>query len=314
MGLFEKRSKKAKNNVDELAEKADKLIDSESKTKEAEKTKKPEKKAESSVLKAEEKRFTLVVENAYNAKDGKGVIIGGNLHGKLKKNDKVFVIHPVLKDMLEVTVDELEDAPMSLVDEAENTRVGIKFASIDDRNKIPKFSVVTNIQPHAKPSANNPVDNPYLLGLTREYTNLIKDKAFEQTFTFAVFSSGYVTPVKVDMDPEKTTDNKAVLKKGTKVSFKLLHHPNDDNILALPIFTDYIELKKWQNAYSDSETPQNFFMSFEQCADIGLKNGGMVINPFGSSPVFVPKEVITQTLKVKADLDKRIAEETAAKN
>ena len=332
MGFFDKFSKKEKNSVDELADKADKLISADNEKKSEEKDKKEpydvdfkdvadnveeKKKSEPTEKKtvkkpSEDERFTVLVEDAFQLKDGQGVVVGGTLHGKLHNHEVVYILHPILGSGIEVEVDGIEEGPMNMVEEASNSRVGIKFTSIKDRNQIPRYSVVTNIRPVEKPTKDEPnVESPFLLGLCREYDRLIKDGAYQSIFTFAVFSARYITPVKVDVDMINTTEAKAVLKKDSKISFKLLHKPDDNDVLALPVFTDYYELKLWKEAYEGSEQPQNFFMTFDQCAEIGLKNGGFVINPFGSRPVFVSNDNIQHVLQMKANLDKKIAEEKA---
>ena len=252
----------------------------------------------------------MLVEDAFQLKDEQGVVVGGTLHGKLRNHEVVYILHPILGSGIEVEVDGIEEGPMNMVEEASDSRVGIRFTSVKDRNRIPKYSVVTNIRPVEKPTREEPnAESPFLLGLCREYDRLIKDAAYQSIFTFAVFSARYITPVKVDVDTINTTESKAVLKKDSKVSFKLLHKPDDNDVLALPVFTDYYELKLWKEAYEGSEQPQNFFMTFEQCAEIGLKNGGFVINPFGNRPVFVSNDNIKYVLQMKANLDKKIAEE-----
>lgn len=332
MGLFGKKSKKDKNTVDELADKADKLISVEEKKDTAEsgevekKVEEVKKEVASAVEKAaadskapvkssEKRRFTLLVEDAFQLKDNQGVVVGGNVHGVVKDHDKVYILHPILGELVQAEIDGIEEGPMNMVNTAENTRVGLKFTSIKDRNKIPKYSVVTNIRPISKLTKEEPdAESPFLLGLCSEYDRLIQNGAFQSIFTFAVFSSRYITPVKVEVDMERTTEDRAVIKKDSKISFKLIRKPDDESILALPVFTDSTELRKWKQAYIDNEQPQNFFMTFEQCADIGLKNGGFVINPFSEFPVFVSNDNIKHVLKVKADLDSKIAEEQKAKS
>lgn len=322
MALFGKKSKKEKNDIDQLAEKADRLISVENKEK-ASDNKELEKKVESvkneAISAAEKKtaaqRFTLLVEDAFQLKDDGGVVVGGNVRGTVNNHEKVYILHPILGDVVQAEIEGIEDGPMNMVESAKDTRVGLKFTSIKSRNEIPRYSVITNIRSLSKPSKDDPdAESPFLLGLCCEYNRLIKEGAFQHIFTFAVFSANYLTPVKLDVDMSKTTENKAVLKQNSKISFKLIRKPDEEDILALPVFTDYYELKKWKNAYDDNDQPQNFFMSFNQAADIGLKNGGFVINPFGDYPVFVSNENINHIIEVKNNLDKRIAEEKNSKN
>ena len=336
MGLFDKFSKKNKNSVDELAEKADKLIGNDSQEQKTEAEEKQEvssaeetvsadvetdtndKEDDAEEVKPDEikkssdnkgRRFTILVEDAFQMKDDQGVVAGGNVHGTIKLHDKVYIIHPLLPEGVEAEIDGIEEGPMNMVEEATDSRVGVKFSSIKDRNKLPRFSVITNVRPVLRPDAQHPAESPFLVGLTYEYNRLIKDQAFQNIFTFAVFSGRYITPVKLEVDMNKTTERRAVVKEGSKVSFKLLRHPGDENLRVLPVFTDMGALGLWKDAYEGSEQPQNFFMPFEQCADIALKNGGMVINAWGPVPVFVSNENINLILKMKADLDKKISEE-----
>jgi len=328
MGLFGKKSKKDKNAVDELADKADKLISVQDKEQSLDSDEVEQKVEEvkqevatavektSGVKKpSENERFTVLVEEAYKLKDNQGVVVGGNLHGTVNDHQTVYIIHPILGELVEAEIDGIEEGPMNMVSTAKDAKVGLKFPAIKEINQIPRYSVITNIRPVERPSKEEPnVESPFLAGLCREYDRLIKDAAFQNIFVFAVFSGRYLTPAKFEVDLSQTTEEKAVIKKDSKVSFKLIRKPDDEEILALPVFTDTYELKKWKQAYDDTDQPQNFLMNFEQCAEIGLNNGGFVINPFGKSPVFVSKDNIRHVAKVKADLDNKIAEEKKAKS
>lgn len=318
MGLFNKRSKKDKKSVDALAETSNKLVDNEKKAveKEEAKTKAEEttKSEEKSTAPTEERRFTIVVENVYKMKDDRGIVVSGNVHGTVNTHDKVYILHPLLPQGVEAEIEEIEEGPMNMVDTATNSRVGVRFASIKDGNTVPRFSVVTNIRPQSVPSPKYPAESPYLLGLSYEYNRLLKDSTFANIFTFAVFSSRYVTPVRMEIDMEKSSDGKAVLKQGSQISFRLLQKPDNKELRALPVFTDWDALRRWTNAFEGETDPKTFFLSFEQCADIGLKNGGFVINPFGPSPIYVSHENIKGILQMKANLDKKIDEEKKKEN
>ncbi len=341
MGLFNRRSKKDKKSVDELAEKANKLIDSEkaeaeeetkekveaetSESKNLEEEKDVEEKTENKDRKEslpEEKsadtsavrRFTILIEDVFKMKDDKGLIVGGNVHGTVNVHDKVYILHPVLPQGIEAEIDAIEEGPMNMVETATDSRVGIRFESIKDQDAIPVYAVVTNIRPQAVPNPKYPAESPYLLGLSYEYGRLIKNTAFANIFTFAVFSGHYITPVRLEIDTEKSSEGKAVLKQNSQISFRLLPHPANDKLMALPVFTDWAALKKWDNAFKGEDQPKTFFMSFEQCADIGLKNGGVVINAFGPAPIFVSNENIKGILQMKANLDKKIDEEKKKEN
>lgn len=328
MGLFDKFSKKNKKDESaaELAEKTSKLVAEKAKTevqdeKVQENSAEPDTKkgTESSVDVADtskdqvsvvmENRFTLVVEEAFEMKDDMGIVVGGNAHGKIKIHDKLYLVHPILPKSITVEISAIEAGPMNMVDEAENCRVGLRIDSLKKRDEVPRFSVLTNIAPQITEDPSKPLENPYLFGLTYEHERFVNDAAYFRIITFAIFSSRFLTPIKLDNEPEKTGDGKAVVTAQTKIGFKLLKHPGNPELKVLPVFTDWAALKRWDKAFDGEEKPKTLLMPFEQCADIGLKNGGFVINPVGPAPVYVANENIKKIAEMKANLDKKIDEE-----
>lgn len=328
MGLFNRNSKKNKKDatVEELAEKTSKLaaekVKAEVKGKKAEK-KNVEPKSQASTNDGKKaggtsknatsvvtnNRFTLVVEDTFELKDGMGIVVGGNARGKIKKNDQLYLVHPVLPTSKTVEITAIEAGLMNIVDEAENCKVGLRIDSIKNRNDVPRFSVLTNIAPQSTSDASKPLENPYLLGLTYEHDRFVNDPAYFRIVTFAIFSSNYLTPIKLDIDPANTVDGKIVTNAQTKIGFKLLQHPGNSELKVLPVFTDWEALSRWDKAFDGSEKPKTLLISFDQCADIGLKNGGFVINPVGPAPLYVGNENIKKIAELKANLDKKIDEE-----
>jgi len=322
MGLFDKFSKKNKAQSEESSEvketKAEEVKEETAESKEEPETKAEEAKTEKALpseFKAEEKpkttRFTVLVESIKELADG-GVIVGGNVSGTINAGDKVLVVHPSLTESDILTVDALELIEENELGNGESVtfaadhRVGITIRSVKEKNKIPKYSVITNILPQLTPGPKKPIDNPFMLGLTREYARLISDKIFADLFTFTVFSSVYVVPVKLDESVKPNENGVTHIDKGSKVGFVLLNHPQDAELKVLPVFTDMGGLSEFKALLAKDPNPVCMALTFEQISEIALKNGGFVINPFGKTPVFVSTQNIEYAQKMKAQMDARI--------
>lgn len=329
MGLFDKFSKKKKKetDVEGAVEKKENVIDKDTEKEVVNEKEAPKAKEENSTA-SEEKapesgadtpkvdnsgRFTLMIENMLQLENDLGVAAVGNVHGTINEHDKVYILHPAMPKAIYTEIDSIEIGPDSTAATATDCKVVLKISGIKDRNLIPKFSVITNIRPQFE--VNKPAENPFLLGLSYEYPRFTKDRGYYNIMTFAIFSSRFLTPIRIDNEPEKKPDGTAVLTKNTKVGFRLLKHPQDESMHVLPVFTDWQSLKNWKDAFEGETQPKTMLMNFDQCADIGVKNkAGFVINPYGPIPVYVSLEMINSIYKMKAELDQKIAEAKKKEN
>lgn len=328
MGLFDKFSKKkdaeneaAENETENVTEKAAEEI-AEEKTEETAESVSSEKseqeessetdgkeenaEAENKSASAEEApkmnnvptRFTLLVENVFEVDENESIAAVGNLHGRIYKGDKFYIIHPKFPQGIEAEADTLvvdKETPSF----AQDCRVAIKITSITNPDDIPKYAVLSNVAPQVQTDPSKPLENPFLVGLSTEYNRLVQDNDFTYLFMIALLTSRYVTPADMDL-AEPNAEGKALVK-DSKIRFRLLRHPNAEKQLALPVFTDMSALRLWKGALEpgeNGERPKTLLMPFERCADIGMKNDGLVVNPFGPVAVFVSKQNIVNTLSL----------------
>ena len=87
------------------------------------------------------RRFSVIIEGITTMLDGNGSIITGQLFGKIKKGDKVYVYMATAK-AIECEVQAVEatiDGRSSIVDEAEDTTVSLQLTLPDDAN-IKKYA------------------------------------------------------------------------------------------------------------------------------------------------------------------------------
>ncbi len=316
MGIFDKFSKKSTDK--EKKEETEKEV-SENKVIDIKNAKSEDAPADTADKTVTEKpkttRFTLVVDCIKELGDDKGVIVGGNLHGTVNVHDKIFILHPMFKESPVIEIDGIELLEKDSLGQGEKVefasdkRVGLTISAIKEKNKAPKYSVVTNIIPQLTPHPKKPLDNPFLLGLTYEYPYLIKDRMFADLFTFTVFSTGYLTPVELDKQPVAAENGAMRIPQNSRVGFKLLSNPEQKEEKLLAVFTDFAALGRWKSLFEDGKSPNSIILNFDKCAEIALQNGGYIINPFGPAPVYVSKHNIEYAQKMKSDMDKKIAQD-----
>lgn len=255
-------------------------------------------------------RFTLMIENSFTVDKDESIACVGVLHGTIHKGDVFLILHPMYPAGIRATADALV-VDGDTKDEATDCRVAVMTTAVQDPEKIMKFSVITNIIPTIKPEQGKPAENPFVIGLSMEYNRFVKDNDFTYTFMVALLTANLLTPAQVG----QPTVSEETGKTETKVSFKLIKHPNDENLLVLPLFTDMIALRLWQPLFEDKENPPTVLaLPFQRSAEIGLANGGIVLNPFGPNAVFVSNPNIESTKRLGAAALKRHQEQQENNN
>lgn len=158
---------------------------------------------------------------------------------------------------------------------------GHKLATVrTSKNTIPATEQLTsadNKQASTQQDLNVPITNPQL----EQYFELLADKpqeqaeALEAIFRYIAVTGRFLLVVKTDaaIDGQATTD---MLQKGSKFSFLLL--TNTANETLLPIFSNWVELRTWQQRPSD----QALVVGFEDIAAIVLDHddAGLSLDPF----------------------------------
>ena len=108
-------------------------------------------------------RYTLMVEDAFLLKDKVGVVVVGNLHGEIKVGDVAYICHHT-RPMVGVKVKGIEIGKDQQVDSASNQHVALWLDKFTSRQDVPKYSVISGMEPQAEADAHKAVENPMLLG------------------------------------------------------------------------------------------------------------------------------------------------------
>lgn len=238
------------------------------------------------------RRFTLLVENSFQLEDNNGIVVVGNLHGEIKVDDSVYIMHP----NGQVTVTKINGIEIDngvAAEEAKNQHVGLKLSEIKDKSLVQKYSVLTSIRPQHVINVNQPVENGQLMGLTMEFPHYHKDNEFMSLFVYVVCHAHFISPVYMNKEPKSNGDGTATFTEGSTFSFLSLTPPGDKEKKHLPVFTDGTALKKWEGLYQEENPPKNMILRFPDVVSVSSKNmDGVVINPFGPVPVVLTKDYI----------------------
>lgn len=219
----------------------------------------------------------------------------GTLHGKLNEGDTVYVYHPN-GTALEAQIKEIEiedgtdDGQEVDMIKGQVVWISVSFVSDVEGEASPEaiapfYSVVTNIKPPVKEDAKAPVENPYLLGLSLEYPNYMKDKEYMRLLVKYFAEGRFIVPI----HPAKQE------KEGEKPVIKLItikKSPEDPDI-KVPLFTDIAALASWKELMQKEGKPSVAVLPFKDLAKLTAKEGpDFVVNSSGPLTINLPRQVV----------------------
>ncbi len=246
------------------------------------------------------RRFFVIIENVTTILDNNGSIVTGKLFGKLSKGDKVYVYQAATKATeceIQAIEAHTEDNKTSIVDQAEDTKVSLQL-TLPDEVVVKKYAVVSNLAPQDRIDPKVSIENPAIAGIINGLPDYGKDNGYHATVAYWVSHGHFLTPIKMDTEPEVNDKGVAVIKKDTKIGFymlkssvKLSGTPDDKESVVLPLFTDWNALRLWEGLKKDGQRIHTQIVSFQDVYAM-LKNGntyaGIAINPFSKVPCTLP--------------------------
>ncbi len=218
----------------------------------------------------------------------------GTLHGQFKEGDTVYVYHPN-GTALEALIKDIEiedDTDGQEVDmmKGQVVRISVTFVSDVEGEASPEavapfYSVVTNVKPPVKDDKKAPVENPYLLGLTLEYPNYMKDKEYMRLLIKYFAEGRFIVPIHpVEKDKER---DKPVLRLIT------IKKSPEDNDIKVPLFTDVAALASWKELIQREGKPSVAVLPFSDLAKLTAKESpDFVVNSSGPLTINLPRQVV----------------------
>ncbi len=242
--------------------------------------------------KNDECRYTLLVEDTFELAEEEGIAAVGVLHGQMKVGDEVYLCHPA-RPIQKFAVMGMEIGPNHPVFRAKNQKVALQL-EVKDKNKIPKYSVLCSSMPQQQVDGTTAIENPRLVGMTMEYPRLHQNMDYFNLLVYDICHTSFVAPVYVDQVPEENGDKTVTLNRGTQLSFPLVKKWNDETQTVFPVFTDWGALWNWNGVF-ENRPQKTVILRFPDVVSITESgHAGMVINPFGPVPVYLPMDLIRQ--------------------
>lgn len=294
MGLFDKFKKKKAEEVEEtkvdVPEVEETVEETEEVAQEAEASAEDTEVKEEASEDEEDRRFTLLVEDAFQLEEENGVVVVGNLHGKVKKGDKIYILFPNNR-MMASAVEELEVGPGRRVEVAEDDKVAIQIFDVKKKEHMPPFTIITNIVPNPDANEGKELENPLLLGMSMEYPKYGQQVAYNNLLIYIMCHTKYVVPASINADA-------AAPGKAPVIQFPSLAEPNGSGRYALPVFTDWNALSRWEGLLDAERPVQLLVMSFQDAVEV-CKGRGIVLNPFGPMVISLSSENIQQIVNME---------------
>ena len=227
-------------------------------------------------------RFTMLVKGC---KDEGSVLLEGDVYGTVKKEDVTVLFKDGKVSHLKIA--RLIDSAGNDCESVTDAYANIGFESIDKGDDF-KYALITNIDFQIESDVNKAVENPYILGLLYEYDNYYKDEDFVNLFFREMVSAHYLLPIHMSGDFKGSGET--VLKKDTKINIYGINL--EGGVTALPVFTDWVALKKWSDMGVANWKMETIIESFPDIVGFLKGEGGFIINPYGPQSFYMNSENI----------------------
>ena len=227
-------------------------------------------------------RFTMLVKGC---KDEGSILLVGEVYGTVKKEDVTVLFKDGKVSHLKIA--RLIDSAGNDCESVTDAYANIGFESIYKGDDF-KYALITNIDFQIESDVNKAVENPYILGLLYEYDNNYNDEDFINLFFREMVMSHYLLPVRMSEDFKGS--GSTVLKKDTKIDIYGIELQGGIN--ALPVFTDWVALKKWSDMGAINWKMETIIESFPDIVGFLKGEGGFIINPYGPQSFYMNSENI----------------------
>ncbi len=260
-------------------------------------------------MEANKKRFSLVVEGISAMLDGSGTIVSGTVSGTIAKGDTLYIFLPNGKSIASqvLGMEAMVEDKMKLTEEATDTVVNLQ---LDTKVNLPKYAVISSIEPQEKFDTKVPVENPALAGLIYGLPKHAKDNAFHAALAYYVAHAHFITPIQVSDEPVDNGNGTATFKKNATISYHMLKTKiakdpakGPEDCFVLPLFTDWDALSKWKGLSPEGQQVRTMVLRFQDMAAIikgkGSQFSGIAINPFNKVPCTLPMGYIDTIMGTK---------------
>lgn len=244
---------------------------------------------EQSCTNDENRRFVMMIEEAFPAKDNEGIVTVGMMRGKIKNGDAVYLLEPgdqiSMVNVIGLAVEE--DGGMKPVEEAVNRIAGVKIYDISGKKKVAKFAVLTSVKPQMNRKDPASIENPYVWGLTYGYQKFINDTDYFNLLISELLMTNMLVP----------------MYRG-EGGYGVLSRPRESGRGDMLVFTDKFQmmLGDWnrignqEDAKAQGGALQVAAMRFADCIEMVCSSdgnaSGVALNAYGKSAIVFSGEML----------------------
>lgn len=148
---------------------------------------------------------------------------------------------------------------------------------------------------------DNQNELPYIRGLLSVYDVCHDDPHFTSLVLWLISHANLLVCAK--STTEHRGDIMDPLQENTSAAFMSVSTSADENLFILPAFTDWDALHRWSSMMMEKDAV-TLIMKYEEVEKI-MENGfgGIVINPFGPQPFFMPEQLCKTILQMNQSED-----------
>ncbi len=244
--------------------------------------------------KYKKRRYTFIVEEVKETE--KHIVLKGYVLGTIHNYDEVLVYSFSHGTYLTRIVQIQENG--TNMRKAKDKDIEITLKKTDETKDIQVGTVLSDIIENVPGNQENNIENPIIRGMVSGYNTLRDDKKFMTMLLWVIANSKFLVAGKSVtghigdiMDP---------LNENAQVSFMSVSTTADESLFILPAFTDWDALKCWSMMMQEKDAV-TLVMEYQEVEGIMEKGfGGIVINPFGPQPFFMPKELAVSIVEMIA--------------
>lgn len=248
-------------------------------------------------VKYNERRFTFVVEEKIEKENA--VHLKGILSGSMQVLDEVYVYNLSGNGCMTRVIGLYENG--TRVKKAKDREIEVVIKKNASSSKIEQYSVLTDIRECISKEVENELELPYIRGLITAYAKHHTDPKFMSVLLWLIGRVEWLMCAKAT--DAHNGDIMDVLRGNTNAAFMSVSTSMDSSLFILPVFTDWDALHRWKTMMLEKDAV-TMIMSFGEVEGIMEKGfNGIVVNPFGPQPFYIPKELAQSVLQMQEKKD-----------
>lgn len=248
-------------------------------------------------VKYNERRFTFVVEEKIEKENA--VHLKGILSGSMQVLDEVYVYNLSGNGCMTRVIGLYENG--TRVKKAKDREIEVVIKKNASSSKIEQYSVLTDIRECISKEVENELELPYIRGLITAYAKHHTDPKFMSVLLWLIGRVEWLMCAKAT--DAHNGDIMDVLRGNTNAAFMSVSTSMDSSLFILPVFTDWDALHRWKTMMLEKDAV-TMIMSFGEVEGIMEKGfNGIVVNPFGPQPFYIPKELSQSVLQMQEKKD-----------